>query len=291
MTVHLFGYPTNLGLPVAVQQHAPAALRALGAVDQLRSRCQLVDWGDFALPPGDTLSPGADLTRRVVSEGRRQAEFMTQRYRPGDLWVTLGGDHSASLGAVLALAAAAPPFDILWVDAHGDFNTPATSPSGNPHGMVLALLAGLTPFLEPIIDPKRIHILGARDLDPGEAKLLQQQGVRVWSPADLRRDAAAVLDAVGPRVYLSFDLDVLDPAAAPAVRTPVAGGLSVPEAAALVSAVADQRDLLAVDLVEYASDLDSDGRSGRAALTVLAACVRCPVATAGEGRNCAPRSE
>lgn len=270
----LFGFGTNLGNPVPVRRPAPRALRALGALEQLRSTGLVVqDVGDHHLPAGDSLPPGGPLLAEVVAQARWQARTLCRKWRPGHLWLTLGGDHSTSLGTALGLIEAGEEFDIIWVDAHADFNTPATSPSGNPHGMVLAQLSGLTPDLLPAAVPAhRMHILGLRDVDPGEQKLLAAHGVHTYTVAETLAGPAAILERLGPRVFLSFDMDGLDPTVAPAVRTPVPGGFRLEDAVDLVRQIGQSRAVLAIDLVEYAADLDNpDQTTGRAALQVLVA--------------------
>src|SRR5262249_56906221 len=106
----------------------------------------------------------------------RQGEAFTDAYDDDALTITVGGDHTTSLGTALALTRLGLSFDVVWLDAHGDFNTPITSPSGNPHGMVLALLAGLTPYLPQAVAPWRLHLWGVRGLDPGERAPLDALG-------------------------------------------------------------------------------------------------------------------
>ena len=163
MTIHLLGFPTTLGLPRNAVRHAPEALRSglLAYLRQLDS--QVIDHGDMALPPGLQSDPVPVRIAKVVEAARRQQAHWQRVARPGDLLLTIGGDHSTSLGTIMALAAMGHDFDVVWVDAHGDFNTIATSPSGNPHGMVLSLAAGLLPEALPrIIRPEQLRLLGIR---------------------------------------------------------------------------------------------------------------------------------
>ena len=150
MTIHLLGFPTTLGLPRNAVRHAPEALRTSGLLAYLRQLdSQVIDHGDMALPPGLQSDPVPARIAKVVEAARRQQAHWQRVARPGDLLLTIGGDHSTSLGTIMALAAMGHDFDVVWVDAHGDFNTIATSPSGNPHGMVLSLAAGLLPEALP----------------------------------------------------------------------------------------------------------------------------------------------
>ncbi|MFO7172670.1 MAG: arginase [Bacillota bacterium] len=270
MAIAILGLPTNLGIPRPQTRPAPAALRAQGLLDRLQATGETVrDLGDLPVPRGEEIERGEPLLRAVLRVARRQAGILRRVLRTGALPVTLGGDHSTSLGTLLGLAGAGLDFDVVWVDAHADFNTPQTSPTGNPHGMVLALAGGLTPYLPRAVPPHRVHILGARDLDPGERELIARHGLKVYTPEETLDRLEAIVAGLGPRVFLSFDVDSLRPEVAPGVRTPVPGGFTLEEALEVVTAVVRSRELVAVDLVEYDPDLDREGRTGTAALTVL----------------------
>src|SRR5262245_50675756 len=147
MRAQLLGFPTALGLPRLVSEHGSAAVRRVGLVEALAHVLDVTDLGNLAVErpqPGD----GVDrLLGRVMAAAGRQAEGFTDAYDDGALKVTLGGDHTTSLATALALTRLRLSFDVVWRDAHGDFDTPVASPSGHPPGMVLALLAGLTPYL------------------------------------------------------------------------------------------------------------------------------------------------
>src|SRR5262245_36236971 len=160
-----------------------------------------------------------------MAAARRQAEAFTDAYDDDTLTITLGGDHTSSLGTALALSQIGQPFDVVWLDAHGDFNTPITSPSGNPHGMVLALLTGLTPYLPQTVPPWRLHLWGVRDLDPGERALLNALGVDVRAVDATRAEWPGLLRGVGRDVLVSFDCDCCQPDVAPGTMTPVANSL------------------------------------------------------------------
>lgn len=275
MTIHLLGFPTTLGLPRDSQRHAPEALRASGLVSFLSQLgSQVVDHGDMALPPGLRSDPVPVRIEKVVEAARRQQKHWQQVARPGDLMLTVGGDHSTSLGTIMALAAMGYDFDVVWIDAHGDFNTAATSPSGNPHGMVLSLAAGLLPEALPrIIPPDRLRLWGIRDLDPGEQRLLREAKVEVLSPAEVRTRRAQLIASLRPNVFVSFDIDSVDPAEAPGTMTPVPGGFSQREAVALVADIVRGRNLLALDLVEFHPDRDAGGLTERLAHAVLRAAL------------------
>lgn len=286
-TVAIVGVPSSLGAPADGMEEAPTVLRCAGVAERLRSAGLVVqDWGDVPVPAPD---PADDGRARNVRALRVLAE--TTRARVGAALdeglcpLVLGGDHSISLGSIAA-SAAREPIGILWLDAHGDFNTPATSPSGAVYGMVLAILAGLGPEellgLAPPVPAGRIAIIGARALDPGERKNLHQAGVAVFTTEALRalgpeqvvERALAGLTAAGARrVHVSLDLDVLDPSVAPGVWTRAADGLTLDEARAVVRAIAQSGRLAALDVTELLPARDPDGATTRAALQLIKAAL------------------
>jgi arginase len=187
----------------------------------------------------------------------------------------LGGDHSVGAGSVAATAAFARrsgrPIGLLWVDAHGDMNTPASSPSGNVHGMPLAAIVGSEPRelsgiggFSPKVLPAHAVLIGVRNLDDAEKERIRSAGIHVFTMKDIdRRGIAAVADEAlalatdgTDGVHVSFDLDVCDPTIAPGVGTPVMGGLDYREAHTLMEMIADSGRLRALDLVEVNPVLD-----------------------------------
>lgn len=275
MAIQLLGFPTTLGLPRNALRHAPETLRASGLprnLEQLGHK--VVDHGDMRLVPGLPSDPVDQRVSKVAEAARQQKEHWATHYRSGNLMLTLGGDHSTSLGTIWALAEMGHDFDVVWIDAHGDFNIMETSPSGNPHGMVLAMATGLFPGYVPrLISPERLRLWGIRDLDPGEKALLERDRVEVLDPAQVRQGWDRIIQRLKPQVLLSFDIDSVDPSEAPGTMTPVPGGFRRPEALELVAAIARQRRLLALDIVEYHPDYDRAGTTAALALDVVHAAV------------------
>jgi arginase len=286
-TVAVLGVPCGLGAPSPGQEDGPAALRAAGLVERLHAaHVPALDWGDVPVPGPDPSTQG--LVRNgyaLAALAQTVAERVGAALDDGLLPLLLGGDHSVSLGSIGA-AAARGPVGVLWLDAHGDFNTPETSPSGNVHGMVLAILAGLGPAV--LVDAvahvpgNRIALLGARALDPGERKNLLQAGVAVYSTEALRalgperaveRAVAGLVAAGAERLYVSIDLDVLDPSVAPGVATRAGAGLTVDEMRAALQAAARTGRLTALDVTELFPARDHAGSTARAAVSLVKAAL------------------
>ena len=193
----------------------------------------------------------------------------------GAIPLVLGGDHSLAAGSVAASAAYARrqhlPIGLLWIDAHGDMNTPASTPSGNVHGMPLAALLGPEPAelsriggFSPTVLPEHTALIGVRNLDEREKELVRNSGVHVFTMKDIDRlgvaavadQALTVVTAGTAGIHVSFDLDVCDPSIAPGVGTPVKGGLNYREAHLLMELIAESGQLRALDLVEVNPTLD-----------------------------------
>jgi arginase len=201
--------------------------------------------------------------------------------------VVLGGDHSIALGTLGGMAAARGAGAVLWFDAHGDLNTPATTPSGNVHGMPLAAALGRAPdgfkgdgWPLPALDPKRTVLIGSRSLDEGEKDLIHELGLRVFTMSEIdRRGMEAVvrealeLVAGAPFLHVSLDMDVVDPEVAPGVGTPVRGGLSYREAHLAMELVAEAGTLDSLEIVEVNPILDSRNRTARLAVELIASAL------------------
>jgi arginase len=274
MHAQILGFPTTLGMPRTETQAAPTALRQFGLIGALDQIADVTDLGDVDVEAPSAADSTVQLLQKVISTARRQARAFVGAHDPGALPITLGGDHTTSLGTALALKQLGASFDVVWLDAHGDFNTPVTSPSGNPHGMVLALLAGLTPHLPQIVPPWRVHLWGVRDLDTGERALLHALGVSVWDVPATRTEWPKLLNRLGENVLLSFDCDCCQPDVAPGTRTPVPGGFERAEALAIVQQISESRRVLALDVVELHPDRDRQYRTARLARDVILTAAR-----------------
>jgi arginase len=246
----------------------------VGLVQTLEHILEVNDLGDLVVDSPGVRDGIHQLLDRVISVAVRQARIFHRSYAGDALPITLGGDHTTSLGTALALTRLGLPYEVVWLDAHGDFNTPVTSPSGNPHGMVLALLAGLTRYLPQTVPPWRLHLWGVRDLDRGERSLLEALGVDVRDVTSTRDQWPELLRILGRDILLSFDCDCCQPDVAPGTMTPVANGFERAEVLSIVRQIAETRRVLALDVVELHPDLDRQDRTTELARDVILAVAR-----------------
>jgi arginase len=262
----------------------PSAIRIAGLDERLAAMgCTVVDKGNLPTPIQETRAP-RDAQKKYVREiarvCRRLYTQVYQAHREGALPLVLGGDHSLAAGSVGAsadfVAGRGKPLGLIWVDAHGDMNTPATTTSGNVHGMPLSALLGSEP-LElarlgqrfPHVRADRTVLLGVRNLDDLEKQQIRRAKVHVFTMKDIDRDGIAVVMkralAFASRgtagIHVSFDLDVCDPAIAPGVGTPVKGGLDYREAHMVMELIADSGRLIGLDLVEVNPVLDTQNQT------------------------------
>ena len=277
--VHIIGVPLDLGAGRRGVDMGPSACRIAGIGEQMaRLGRTVVDKGDLPAPIPETQRP-ADAHKKYVRDIARVCQKLydvaLKSLDAGALPVVLGGDHSLAAGSVAASAAwvqrtASQPLGLIWVDAHGDMNTPETTGTGNVHGMPLAALLGNEPAelaaigARPSVLPQHTVLVGIRNLDEKEKAQIRASGVHVFTMKDIDRDGIAKVaeraialaaDGTGG-IHVSFDMDVCDPAIAPGVGTPVRGGLNYREAHMVMEMVADARRLVALDLVEVNPTLD-----------------------------------
>jgi arginase len=221
----------------------------------------------------------------IIGACEQLAAMVSETVARGGVPLVLGGDHSIAIGTLGGLAAAAgAPGAAIWIDAHGDLNTPDTSPSGNVHGMPLAAALGLggpgfdsERWPRPALDPARVSLVGIRSLDAGERALIRDRGLAAHTTSEIdRRGMEAVMrDALerargAPFVHVSLDLDALDPDVAPGVGTPVPGGLTYREAHLAMELVAESGLLTSFEVVEVNPTLDRANATGALAVELTA---------------------
>jgi len=277
--VHLIGAPLDLGGGRRGVDMGPSALRIAGLGEQIAALGrETTDRGNVPAPIRETVREGDSRKKYIdaIADVCRHVHTMTRAsLDAGALPVVLGGDHSVAAGSVAAsagwiTATTGLPLGLIWVDAHGDMNTPDTSGSGNVHGMPLAALLGQAPEElasiggSPSIRPQQTVLVGIRNLDDREKDQIRAAGVHVFTMKDIDRDgiariaerAIALASDGTAGLHVSFDLDVCDPSVAPGVGTPVRGGFDYREAHMLMELVADSQRLVALDLVEVNPTLD-----------------------------------
>lgn len=275
MQIDIIGVPIDLGADRRGVDMGPSAIRYAHLHEKLEEMdCTVADKGNIEVPIQETCQvtdPRLKYIDCIVPMGRRVAGAVATSIHGGHFPLVLGGDHSLSVGSIRG-AAKHKKLGVIWVDAHADFNTPETTPSGNIHGMPLAVLCGLGDLrlvslweeTHPVLDPRRVAVIGARDLDLGEKHNLREAGVMVQSMEQIDRFGMvsaleAAIDHISRDVdgiYLSFDMDALDPRHAPGVGTPVPGGLTFREAHLACEVVAETGKLIGMELVEVNPILD-----------------------------------
>jgi len=285
MQIDVIGIPIDLGADRRGVDMGPSAIRYAHLQRKLEGLGYVVhDEGNIEVPIAEMCSvanPKLKYMDCIIPMSRRVAGAVATSIQAGHFPLVLGGDHSLSIGSVRG-AARNRRIGVIWIDAHGDFNTAETTPSGNIHGMSLAILAGLGEKrlvqlwdeAVPVINPKNIAIIGARDLDAGEKDNLQEAGAMVMSMEQIDRyGMVSVMEKAIEHasrevdgLYLSLDLDALDPEHAPGVGTPVPAGLTTREAHLACELIAETGKLIGMDLVEVNPILDVQNRTAELAV-------------------------
>ena len=289
--VAIIGAPLDLGADRRGVDMGPSAIRYAGLGDRIDALGLAAhDWGNVEVALPETAAPG-DERARFLAEIRAVCERIAARVaeaaRADLLPLVLGGDHSVALGTVGGMAAARGAGAALWFDAHGDLNTPDTTPSGNVHGMPLAAVLGRSQdgfrsdaWPLPAVEPKRVSLIGARSLDEGERALVRDLGIAVYTMSEI--DRRGIEDVVrealerargAPFVHVSLDLDVIDPDVAPGVGTPVRGGLSYREAHLAMELVAESGLLDSFEIVEVNPILDRENETAKLAVELAASAL------------------
>jgi len=289
--IAVIGAALDLGQGRRGVDMGPSAMRYAGLEDRLTSLGYAVrDHGNVetAVPEATALrDERARFLPEIKETCARIAAKVVEESHAGARPLVLGGDHSVALGTLGGLAGAHGVGGVLWIDAHADVNTPETSPSGNVHGMPLAAALGLAgPEFEsdawplPAVDPRRVVLLGLREADGGERKLLHDAGVRVFTMSEIDRIGVerAVREAIdrvaGPGfVHVSLDMDALDPEVAPGVGTPVRGGLTYREAHLALELVAESELAGSLEVVEVNPILDRENTTAFTAVELVASAL------------------
>ena len=221
----------------------------------------------------------------IVRVVRELADLVERTCRAGDLPIVLGGDHSIAMGTLAGIARGGRRPGVIWIDAHGDMNTPDTTPSGNVHGMPLAVAVGLgdEPFPEELrgsVDGSKAVLVATRSVDRGERANIERAGVTAITMADIDRvgmaaamERAIAVASKGDGIHLSLDMDAIDPDEAPGVGTPVRGGLTYREAQLAMEMLAACGKLGSIEVAEVNPVLDEGNRTAQLAVELIASAL------------------
>jgi arginase len=293
--VRIIGAPTDYGANRRGVDMGPSAIRYAGLADELEAiGLDVTDAGDVLAPRAEERDPDArepsvgtakflreteDVTGQLADE---VADALTREETP----VALGGDHSIAIGSLSGSARDAE-IGAIWFDAHGDFNTPTTSPSGNVHGMPLAAALGIGEFEDvewcnaPNLREGNVAIVGLRSVDDAETRAIRNSDVTAFTMSDIDdegiteivEDAVSVASAGTEGIHVSLDLDWLDPKEAPGVGTPVRGGVTYREAHSALEIVAQSGALRSLELVEVNPILDEHNETANLAVELAASAL------------------
>jgi arginase len=289
--VAVIGATLDLGAGRRGVDMGPSAIRYAGLAARLGELgYEYVDLGNVETAVAEATDAGDEHARflpQIKETSERVAQLVWRAARDGFFPVVLGGDHSVSLGTLSGLREAHGPGGTIWIDAHGDLNSPETSPSGNVHGMVLAAALGLAGdrfrgegWGLPALEQGRVALVGVRALDEGERELLGKLDAKVFTMSDVDRLGVeraireALTHVAGPGfVHVSLDMDAIDPDVAPGVGTPVRGGLSYREAHLAMELVAESGLASSLDVVEVNPVLDRENETGKLAVELVASAL------------------
>jgi len=291
-TIRIVGVPMDYGASRRGTDMGPSALRIAGVGSALRGLgYQVAREEDINVPAMETrmvLDESMRFRSEILSACTELANRVQGIMQDGDLPLVFGGDHSIAMGTVAGVASAVrakgDELGLIWFDAHGDMNIPGVSPSGNIHGMPLAHilgrgdadLAGIGGFA-PKVKPENVALIGIRDIDAGERKIIRESGIRAFTMRDIdemgmARVAAQAVEIVTTGTagfHVSFDVDGCDPSVIPGSGTLVPGGVNFREAHLLLEHCADSRKMLAMEVVELNPVLDDRNISAERARELI----------------------
>lgn len=284
----VLGVPMDLGQGRRGVDMGPSAMRYAHAIERLEALgYDVKDTGDITIPYVADRSCNEHNLKcldEVVSVSESLAEKVSNIIKEDRFPLILGGDHSISIGSIAGVAQHKKNLGVIWYDAHGDLNTGETSPSGNIHGMPLAISLGIGhERLTSVggsgakISPENVVIIGARELDPGEKDLIKELGMKVFTMHEIDRiGMTAVMEQAIEHVskntdgvHLSLDLDGLDPGDAPGVGTPVIGGISYRESHLAMEILAESGIITSAEFVEVNPILDHGNKTANVAVALM----------------------
>lgn len=280
----ILGVPMDLGQTRRGVDMGPSAIRYAGLERRLQKLgYDVVDEGNVTVAQVVELNERENLRNlHETIETNREIQVQVQRIMDQDRFpLILGGDHSISIGTVSAISERFGEIGVIWYDAHGDMNIPETSPSGNIHGMSLAINLGYghplcTALISRTLKPEHVVLIGARDLDDGEKEIIKQIGIKVFTMhevdllgmTEVMRQTLQHLKQV-EYIHLSLDLDALDPLECPGVGTPVRGGLTYRESHLAMELLADSGKVKSAEFVEVNPILDEKNKTAEVAVALI----------------------
>ncbi|WP_047986599.1 arginase [Ornithinibacillus californiensis] len=286
--ISLIGVPMDLGQSRRGVDMGPSALRYAGAIERLQNlNYDIHDLGDIPINRPDQRDDVGNKLKnleQVIEANETLASMVDSEIQKDRFPLIIGGDHSIAIGSLAGISKHYENLGVIWYDAHGDLNTSDTSPSGNIHGMPLAVSLGLgherlTNLYNyaPKIKPENVVIIGARSLDPGERELIREKGIRVYTMHEIDRmgmsavmeEAISYLQERTDGVHLSLDLDGLDPTEAPGVGTPVLGGMTYRESHLAMEMLADAEVITSLEVVEVNPILDEKNKTATLAVGLM----------------------
>jgi arginase len=282
--IRIIGVPMDLGASRRGVDMGPSALRVAGLQARIKQLgLQVEDIGNISVKQPEEMSYGekrAKYLAEIADACKDLAVMVEKSLDESMLPVVLGGDHSIAAGTLSGVATyfkkKEKKIGLVWLDAHGDINTPESSPSGNVHGMPLAAAMGygameLVELLgfKPKVEPQNISLVGIRDLDSQEKKLAKKSGVHVFTMRDIdeRGMREVMSDALKyamddtDGISVSLDMDFVDPSDAPGVGTPVRGGVTYREAHLAMEMLADTEAMVSLEIVEINPVIDEHNRT------------------------------
>jgi len=290
MNVDVIGVPIDLGANRRGVDMGPSAIRYGGlkkAVTELGINYK--DLGNIDVPIPECYDDYKDEHYKHIEEvalvNEKLASIVGKSLQRGSMPIVLGGDHSIAVGAILGTQSVYKNIGVIWMDAHGDFNTRETTLTGNLHGMSLAASAGIGALemaafkSEDVnyVNPEKVVLIGVRDLDPEEAKLIKKSGVKVFTIADIdnygikyvMERTLDIVESGTEGFHMSFDMDVMNPTEAPGVGTPVNGGLTFREAHFAAEIISQSKKMRSIEVVEVNPILDSMNQTGELAVSLI----------------------
>ncbi|WP_397536545.1 arginase [Rummeliibacillus pycnus] len=289
LKISMIGVPMDMGQLRRGVDMGPSAIRYAGAVERLEELGhRVIDEGDIYIDHSKK-EESPDTTLRnleaVTDANTKLAQKVHEVVEKGSFPLVLGGDHSIAIGTLAGISDHYENLGVIWYDAHADMNTSETSPSGNIHGMPLAISLGLgherlvnIRGFAPKVKPENIVIVGARSIDQGEKELIRKTGIKVYSMheidrlgmTDVMQDAIIYLKSQNvDGVHLSLDLDGIDPIYTPGVGTPVPGGITYRESHLAMEMLQESGLITSAEFVEVNPILDEKNKTADVAVALM----------------------